>query len=241
MPEPLRRNSSRRSERLPGCLAGPRQCSGARHHGSRTGADAGIDHAAGLRLQNLGNISYALNSVQCTISFIERCQKIEHNPIEGAVIIPPPSARALPFIRFCRSRPLCCRKRDPFYPWLMMKMCFADCLPQDWQTQPASSSTFLGRRHTPVATDLDTMQRLVSERQCQLKQTAGGCKTTRCPGYRRASVGLIDTPILRWRRPVRRTERPSTSGWFRAIRPGTRQISVQEGVPEDAPPSNGHW
>ena len=91
----------------------------------RTSSRWGIDRLlVSAPLQNLGNISYALYLVHWPILILysSAVGTSRVNFIEGAVIILPPSA--WPGCSSASSRSRCATTKDPFVPWLMMKMRF---------------------------------------------------------------------------------------------------------------------
>ena len=208
----------------------------------RTNSRWGIDRLlVSAPLQNLGNISYALYLVHWPILILysSAVGTSRVNVIEGTIIILVSIGLAWLLIRFV-EKPLRYRK-DPFVPWLMMKMRFKTIFSvKTWADQLAfilaiflvagvplaAAQTWIGYRNTQ------------SEQNAELKvQTA----SENYPGARAiggAQQGLIDNPIPSGGDVKAQYEGLSDpcTGVFAPSDPAlAKYCNVQKYGPEDAP------
>lgn len=205
---------------------------------SRWGVDRLLSSAP---LQSLGNISYALYLVHWPILILysSAVGTSRVNVIEGTIIILASIGLAWLLIRFV-EKPLRYRK-DPFVPWLMMKMRFKTIFSvKTWADQLAfilaiflvagvplaAAQTWIGYRNTQ------------SEQNAELKvQTA----SENYPGARAiggAQQGLIDNPIPSGGDVKAQYEGLSDpcTGVFAPSDPAlAKYCNVQKYGPEDAP------
>ena len=165
----------------------------------RTNSRWGIDRLlVSAPLQNLGNISYALYLVHWPILILysSAVGTSRVNFIEGAVIILASIGLAWLLIRFV-EKPLRYRK-DPFVPWLMMKMRFKTIFSvKTWADQLA----FILAIFLVAGVPLVAAQAWVGYRNTQSEQNAElqvQTASENYPGARAiggAQQGLIDNPI----------------------------------------------
>ena len=165
----------------------------------RTNSRWGIDRLlVSAPLQNLGNISYALYLVHWPILILysSAVGTSRVNVIEGTIIILASIGLAWLLIRFV-EKPLRYRK-DPFVPWLMMKMRFKTIFSvKTWADQLAfilaiflvagvplaAAQTWIGYRNAQV-------ERIT---QIKLQDADGNYPGARAIGG--AQQGLVDNPI----------------------------------------------
>ncbi len=165
----------------------------------RTNSRWGIDRLlVSAPLQNLGNISYALYLVHWPILILysSAVGTSRVNFIEGAVIILASIGLAWLLIRFV-EKPLRYRK-DPFVPWLMMKMRFKTVFSvKTWADQLAfilaiflvagvplvAAQTWIGYRNTQSEHNAELQVQTASENYPGARAIGG------------AQQGLIDNPI----------------------------------------------
>lgn len=165
----------------------------------RTNSRWGIDRLlVSAPLQNLGNISYALYLVHWPILILysSAVGTSRVNVIEGTIIILVSIGLAWLLIRFV-EKPLRYRK-DPFVPWLMMKMRFKTIFSvKTWADQLAFILAIFLVAGVPLAAAQTWIgyRNAQSEQNAELKvQTA----SENYPGARAiggAQQGLIDNPI----------------------------------------------
>ena len=165
----------------------------------RTNSRWGIDRLlVSAPLQNLGNISYALYLVHWPILILysSAVGTSRVNVIEGTIIILVSIGLAWLLIRFV-EKPLRYRK-DPFVPWLMMKMRFKTIFSvKTWADQLAFILAIFLVAGVPLAAAQAWIgyRNAQSEQNAELKvQTA----SENYPGARAiggAQQGLIDNPI----------------------------------------------
>ena len=165
----------------------------------RTNSRWGIDRLlVSAPLQNLGNISYALYLVHWPILILysSAVGTSRVNVIEGTIIILVSIGLAWLLIRFV-EKPLRYRK-DPFVPWLMMKMRFKTIFSvKTWADQLAfilaiflvagvplaAAQTWIGYRNTQSEQNAELQVQTASENYPGARAIGG------------AQQGLIDNPI----------------------------------------------
>ena len=208
----------------------------------RTNSRWGIDRLlVSAPLQNLGNISYALYLVHWPILILysSAVGTSRVNVIEGTVIILASIGLAWLLIRFV-EKPLRYRK-DPFVPWLMMKMRFKTIFSvKTWADQLA----FILAIFLVAGVPLVAAQAWVGYRNTQSEQNAElkvQTASENYPGARAiggAQQGLIDNPIPSGGDVKTQFEGLSDpcTGSFAPSNPAlAKYCSVQKYGPEDAP------
>ena len=208
----------------------------------RTNSRWGIDRLlVSAPLQNLGNISYALYLVHWPILILysSAVGTSRVNVIEGTIIILVSIGLAWLLIRFV-EKPLRYRK-DPFVPWLMMKMRFKTIFSvKTWADQLAfilaiflvagvplaAAQTWIGYRNAQV-------ERIT---QIKLQDADGNYPGARAIGG--AQQGLVDNPIPSGGDVKAQYEGLSDpcTGVFAPSDPAlAKYCNVQKYGPEDAP------
>ena len=208
----------------------------------RTNSRWGIDRLlVSAPLQNLGNISYALYLVHWPILILysSAVGTSRVNVIEGTIIILASIGLAWLLIRFV-EKPLRYRK-DPFVPWLMMKMRFKTIFSvKTWADQLAFILAIFLVAGVPLAAAQTWIgyRNVQSEQNAELKvQTA----SENYPGARAiggAQQGLIDNPIPSGGDIKAQYEGLSDpcTGVFAPSDPAlAKYCNVQKYGPEDAP------
>lgn len=208
----------------------------------RTNSRWGIDRLlVSAPLQNLGNISYALYLVHWPILILysSAVGTSRVNVIEGTIIILASIGLAWLLIRFV-EKPLRYRK-DPFVPWLMMKMRFKTIFSvKTWADQLAFILAIFLVAGVPLAAAQTWIgyRNVQSEQNAELKvQTA----SENYPGARAiggAQQGLIDNPIPSGGDVKAQYEGLSDpcTGVFAPSDPAlAKYCNVQKYGPEDAP------
>ena len=208
----------------------------------RTNSRWGIDRLlVSAPLQNLGNISYALYLVHWPILILysSAVGTSRVNVIEGTIIILVSIGLAWLLIRFV-EKPLRYRK-DPFVPWLMMKMRFKTIFSvKTWADQLAFILAIFLVAGVPLAAAQTWIgyRNVQSEQNAELKvQTA----SENYPGARAiggAQQGLIDNPIPSGGDVKAQYEGLSDpcTGVFAPSDPAlAKYCNVQKYGPEDAP------
>ena len=208
----------------------------------RTNSRWGIDRLlVSAPLQNLGNISYALYLVHWPILILysSAVGTSRVNVIEGTIIILVSIGLAWLLIRFV-EKPLRYRK-DPFVPWLMMKMRFKTIFSvKTWADQLAFILAIFLVAGVPLAAAQAWIgyRNAQSEQNAELKvQTA----SENYPGARAiggAQQGLIDNPIPSGGDVKAQYEGLSDpcTGVFAPSDPAlAKYCNVQKYGPEDAP------
>lgn len=208
----------------------------------RTNSRWGIDRLlVSAPLQNLGNISYALYLVHWPILILysSAVGTSRVNVIEGTIIILVSIGLAWLLIRFV-EKPLRYRK-DPFVPWLMMKMRFKTIFSvKTWADQLAFILAIFLVAGVPLAAAQAWIgyRNVQSEQNAELKvQTA----SENYPGARAiggAQQGLIDNPIPSGGDVKAQYEGLSDpcTGVFAPSDPAlAKYCNVQKYGPEDAP------
>ena len=208
----------------------------------RTNSRWGIDRLlVSAPLQNLGNISYALYLVHWPILILysSAVGTSRVNVIEGTIIILVSIGLAWLLIRFV-EKPLRYRK-DPFVPWLMMKMRFKTIFSvKTWADQLAFILAIFLVAGVPLAAAQTWIgyRNVQSEQNAELQvQTA----SENYPGARAiggAQQGLIDNPIPSGGDVKAQYEGLSDpcTGVFAPSDPAlAKYCNVQKYGPEDAP------
>lgn len=208
----------------------------------RTNSRWGIDRLlVSAPLQNLGNISYALYLVHWPILILysSAVGTSRVNVIEGTIIILVSIGLAWLLIRFV-EKPLRYRK-DPFVPWLMMKMRFKTIFSvKTWADQLAfilaiflvagvplaAAQTWIGYRNTQSEQNAELQVQTASENYPGARAIGG------------AQQGLIDNPIPSGGDVKAQYEGLSDpcTGVFAPSDPAlAKYCNVQKYGPEDAP------
>ena len=208
----------------------------------RTNSRWGIDRLlVSAPLQNLGNISYALYLVHWPILILysSAVGTSRVNVIEGTIIILASIGLAWLLIRFV-EKPLRYRK-DPFVPWLMMKMRFKTIFSvKTWADQLAfilaiflvagvplaAAQTWIGYRNTQSEQNAELQVQTASENYPGARAIGG------------AQQGLIDNPIPSGGDVKAQYEGLSDpcTGVFAPSDPAlAKYCNVQKYGPEDAP------
>ena len=208
----------------------------------RTNSRWGIDRLlVSAPLQNLGNISYALYLVHWPILILysSAVGTSRVNVIEGTIIILVSIGLAWLLIRFV-EKPLRYRK-DPFVPWLMMKMRFKTIFSvKTWADQLAfilaiflvagvplaAAQTWIGYRNTQSEQNTELQVQTASENYPGARAIGG------------AQQGLIDNPIPSGGDVKAQYEGLSDpcTGVFAPSDPAlAKYCNVQKYGPEDAP------
>ena len=208
----------------------------------RTNSRWGIDRLlVSAPLQNLGNISYALYLVHWPILILysSAVGTSRVNVIEGTIIILASIGLAWLLIRFV-EKPLRYRK-DPFVPWLMMKMRFKTIFSvKTWADQLAfilaiflvagvplaAAQTWIGYRNTQSEQNAELQVQTASENYPGARAIGG------------AQQGLIDIPIPSGGDVKAQYEGLSDpcTGVFAPSDPAlAKYCNVQKYGPEDAP------
>ena len=208
----------------------------------RTNSRWGIDRLlVSAPLQNLGNISYALYLVHWSILILysSAVGTSRVNVIEGTIIILVSIGLAWLLIRFV-EKPLRYRK-DPFVPWLMMKMRFKTIFSvKTWADQLAfilaiflvagvplaAAQTWIGYRNTQSEQNAELQVQTASENYPGARAIGG------------AQQGLIDNPIPSGGDVKAQYEGLSDpcTGVFAPSDPAlAKYCNVQKYGPEDAP------
>ena len=208
----------------------------------RTNSRWGIDRLlVSAPLQNLGNISYALYLVHWPILILysSAVGTSRVNVIEGTIIILVSIGLAWLLIRFV-EKPLRYRK-DPFVPWLMMKMRFKTIFSvKTWADQLAFILAIFLVAGVPLA----AAQTWIGYRNAQSEQNAElqvQTASENYPGARAiggAQQGLIDNPIPSGGDVKAQYEGLSDpcTGVFAPSDPAlAKYCNVQKYGPEDAP------
>ncbi len=208
----------------------------------RTNSRWGIDRLlVSAPLQNLGNISYALYLVHWPILILysSAVGTSRVNVIEGTIIILASIGLAWLLIRFV-EKPLRYRK-DPFVPWLMMKMRFKTIFSvKTWADQLAFILAIFLVAGVPLA----AAQTWIGYRNAQVEQNAElkvQTASENYPGARAiggAQQGLIDNPIPSGGDVKAQYEGLSDpcTGVFAPSDPAlAKYCNVQKYGPEDAP------
>ncbi len=208
----------------------------------RTNSRWGIDRLlVSAPLQSLGNISYALYLVHWPILILysSAVGTSRVNVIEGTIIILVSIGLAWLLIRFV-EKPLRYRK-DPFVPWLMMKMRFKTIFSvKTWADQLAfilaiflvagvplaAAQTWIGYRNTQSEQNAELQVQTASENYPGARAIGG------------AQQGLIDNPIPSGGDVKAQYEGLSDpcTGVFAPSDPAlAKYCNVQKYGPEDAP------
>lgn len=208
----------------------------------RTNSRWGIDRLlVSAPLQNLGNISYALYLVHWPILILysSAVGTSRVNFIEGAIIILASIGLAWLLIRFV-EKPLRYRK-DPFVPWLMMKMRFKTVFSvKTWADQLA----FILAIFLVAGVPLIAAQAWVGYRNIQSEQNAElqvQTASENYPGARAiggAQQGLIDNPIPSGgdvKTQFDGLSDPCVGGFAPSDPALAKYCSLQKYGPEDAP------
>ena len=208
----------------------------------RTNSRWGIDRLlVSAPLQNLGNISYALYLVHWPILILysSAVGTSRVNIIEGTIIILASIGLAWLLIRFV-EKPLRYRK-DPFVPWLMMKMRFKTVFSvKTWADQLA----FILAIFLVAGVPLTAAQTWIGYRNAQSEQNAElkvQTASENYPGARAiggAQQGLIDNPIPSGgdvKAQFDGLSDPCTGGFAPSDPALAKYCTVQKYGPEDAP------